>query len=242
MATVTGYTAERMKEIEDTTVVDGEVSGDDLILLTRAGTPINAGNVRGPQGIPGPGGSDISSVMDLLSPIGHIAAYGGDFSPEGWLLCDGASIVRDNYVALYNVIGTKYGSVDASHFNVPNLQQRFPVGKGNNAPYNNLGATGGSTDAVVVAHNHNHTHTINPDGQHSHTIAGDGGERIIVTYWGANDIITPVNPGSGDVVASHIDAGGWHAHSASWDATNAGGSGVNANLPPFIVINYIIRF
>jgi hypothetical protein len=53
MASVTGFTAERMKQIEDETVVDGDVVGDDLILTTRAGAPINAGNVRGPQGTPG---------------------------------------------------------------------------------------------------------------------------------------------------------------------------------------------
>jgi len=54
MATVTGFTAERMLEIENSTVVDGEVQGDNLILQTRDGTPINAGSVRGPQGVPGP--------------------------------------------------------------------------------------------------------------------------------------------------------------------------------------------
>ena len=57
MVKVTGFTAERMLQIENSTVVDGEVQSDQLILLTRAGTPIDAGNVRGPkgdQGIPGP--------------------------------------------------------------------------------------------------------------------------------------------------------------------------------------------
>jgi hypothetical protein len=50
VATVTGYTAERMKTIEDTTVVDGEIIGDNLHLLTRVGDHIDAGNVRGPKG------------------------------------------------------------------------------------------------------------------------------------------------------------------------------------------------
>jgi len=54
MATVNGYTAERMKEIEDTTVVGGSVSGvGNLMLTTRYGAQIDAGNVRGPQGIQG---------------------------------------------------------------------------------------------------------------------------------------------------------------------------------------------
>jgi hypothetical protein len=54
MATVTGLTAERMIEMENATIISGEVVGDDLILTTRDDTDINAGNVRGPIG---PGGS-----------------------------------------------------------------------------------------------------------------------------------------------------------------------------------------
>jgi hypothetical protein len=53
VATVTGYTSARMLEIEESTIIDGEIVGSDLILNPRVGTPINAGNVRGPQGVPG---------------------------------------------------------------------------------------------------------------------------------------------------------------------------------------------
>jgi hypothetical protein len=52
MATVNGYSAARMQQIEDETVVDGHVSGDSLILERRDGTVINAGVVQGPQGDP----------------------------------------------------------------------------------------------------------------------------------------------------------------------------------------------
>lgn len=53
MATVTGYTAEKMDEISDSTVVDGSVVDGDLILERRDGGTINAGSVVGPQGPPG---------------------------------------------------------------------------------------------------------------------------------------------------------------------------------------------
>ena len=46
---VTVLTAERMLEIEASSVVSGEVVGADLILETRGGTPIDAGNVRGAE-------------------------------------------------------------------------------------------------------------------------------------------------------------------------------------------------
>lgn len=56
MATITGYTAARMKQIEDSAIIDGDVIGDNLILKRFDGGEINAGSVRGPQGIQGPTG------------------------------------------------------------------------------------------------------------------------------------------------------------------------------------------
>ena len=75
MATVTGFTAARMLEIENSTVVSGEVVGDDLVLQTRDSTAINAGNVRGEKGDPGdpgdpgpegpPGESGVPSIQTI---------------------------------------------------------------------------------------------------------------------------------------------------------------------------------
>jgi hypothetical protein len=55
MATVTGYTAQKMKQIEDSTVNNAELVGGELILYQRDGTPINVGSVIG-EGVPGPPG------------------------------------------------------------------------------------------------------------------------------------------------------------------------------------------
>src|SRR4051812_30331270 len=62
MTTVTGLTAERMLAIEAESIVDGDISGNDLILTRHDGTQINAGNVRGPAGPVGPIGSDLSTL------------------------------------------------------------------------------------------------------------------------------------------------------------------------------------
>lgn len=58
-----------MLEIEAASIVDGEVVGDDLILTKHDASTINAGSVRGPQGDPGPTGSDLVVVtaQDLLA-------------------------------------------------------------------------------------------------------------------------------------------------------------------------------
>lgn len=64
MPTITGYTAERMKEIEDSAIVDGDVIGDNLILKRFDAGEINAGNVRGIQGIQGPVGQVAEAPSD----------------------------------------------------------------------------------------------------------------------------------------------------------------------------------
>lgn len=67
MATVTGFTAERMKEIEDTTIVGGFVNEEyHLILQQRNGVEIDAGPVRGPVGPVGPTGPGADDLSDLL--------------------------------------------------------------------------------------------------------------------------------------------------------------------------------
>ena len=62
MATVTGITAQHMLEISDANIVAAEVVGNDLILTTRGGDLINAGNVRGLTGPTGPTGPTSTTV------------------------------------------------------------------------------------------------------------------------------------------------------------------------------------
>lgn len=55
MATITGLTAERMQEIIDQQIVEANVIGGYLILVTEGGSPIVAGLVVGPAGPAGGG-------------------------------------------------------------------------------------------------------------------------------------------------------------------------------------------
>ena len=62
--------------------------------------------------------------------VGAVASFSGNNAlPEGWLLCNGAAVSRETYAALFNVIGTTYGSGNGSTtFNLPNLIDRFVQG------------------------------------------------------------------------------------------------------------------
>ena len=61
-------------------------------------------------------------------PIGSVIFYLGTTIPDGYLLCNGASLSRTEYPELFKVLGTKCGSVDSAHFNLPNLHHRFIEG------------------------------------------------------------------------------------------------------------------
>lgn len=73
MATVTGFTAERMLTIENETVVDGEVRDTNLFLIRRDGVEIDAGWVKGSPGGMGPQGPPgvIQSINDESKPIAY---------------------------------------------------------------------------------------------------------------------------------------------------------------------------
>lgn len=160
---------------------------------------------------------DLKNILNELLPvqmntakIGEIIAYAGSNEPLGWLKCDGRAVSRTTYSALFDVIGTTYGSGDGSTtFNLPNFVDRFPVGAGN---LYSLNEKDGSKDAVVVSHHH----LISSGWQ---TAAGQP-DRI--TYSSANGSYQ--NVGNGNIQFIQ----------------DTGVSGTGKNMPPYIGINYLI--
>ena len=59
---------------------------------------------------------------ERLTVSGMMAAYGGSTAPSGWLLCQGQSLKRTDYSSLFAAIGTTYGSVDGTHFTLPDMR------------------------------------------------------------------------------------------------------------------------
>ena len=84
-----------------------------------------------------------------IVPSGTIVGYGAASAPTGWLLCNDAAVSRSTYARLFAVIGTGYGAGDGSStFNVPDLRDKVPLGKGTNN--DTLGTTTGSAAASSV--------------------------------------------------------------------------------------------
>lgn len=102
-------------------------------------------------------------------PAGTMLDFGGTSAPTGFLLCDGTSYLRTDYPDLFTAIGTTWGSVDGTHFNVPNMQRRTAVGSGGSGTGtlgNAVGNTGGEE---------NHTMTLSELVGHTHGTWGSNG-------------------------------------------------------------------
>jgi microcystin-dependent protein len=168
-------------------------------------------------------------------PPGVYFPYGGATAPAGYLLCTGGAVSRQVYAALFAVIGTTYGVGDGSTtFNVPDFRDRMPIGAGN--LYANA-ATGGSKDAVVVAHTHSTTGTTSSDGAHTHTVLRNGTPTP-----GADPTGIAVESFDGNNNAPvTTTSSGAHTHTTTGTAASTGVSGTDANLPPYIACNYIIK-
>ena len=79
-------------------------------------------------------GATVSPHTDVapLCPAGTIIMWAGADSaiPGGYKLCNGQSLDRTDFAALFDAIGTSYGSADSDHFNVPDFRDRLAAGKG----------------------------------------------------------------------------------------------------------------
>jgi microcystin-dependent protein len=160
--------------------------------------------------------AQVAAVNSVVT--GSIQMWPTVTAPTGYLLCTGTAISRSTYAALFAVIGTTFGVGDGSTtFNLPNYTNRMPYGT-------TLGATGGSADAIVVSH----SHTITDPG-HLHSL----GYNVPVLSGGAGW----GNTGGGSTVITQTQT----ATTGITGTNTTGASGTNANLPPYLGINFIIK-
>jgi microcystin-dependent protein len=68
-----------------------------------------------------------SDQVAWVDDVGEICSFGvpATSTPENFLYCDGSSVSRAVYADLFRKIGTAFGSVDGSSFNLPDLRGRF---------------------------------------------------------------------------------------------------------------------
>lgn len=167
------------------------------------------------------------------TPVGTITMFGGSTAPTKWVLCDGRAISRTNYAALFQIIGTKYGSGNGSTtFNVPDMRNRFPVGAGSSYNLNSKGGADNVTlsTSQIPAHTHGNKSLTGITATQSYSNGTPTG--IVSSYYKNFNLAAP---GTGTQMGTHnqkIDAS--HEHDS------VGGGGSHENRPPYIGINFII--
>lgn len=178
-----------------------------------------------------------AALAAMLVPSGAVVPFAGVNAPSGWLVCAGQAVSRSDYAALFAVLGTVHGAGDGTTtFNLPDLRGRavFGVDSMSGAVAGRvtsavsginggaLGAAGGSE----AMQGHTHTATVTDPG-HSHVMQGTSG-----TTSGAycNQALT-----TGSLYSTRAATTGITV------ANSTTGGGNSQNMPPALMLNYIIK-
>ena len=177
----------------------------------------------GPAGPTGPAGA-------TTFPVGSIVMFGGSSAPSGWAICNGQALARTTYAALFSVIGTLYGTITPTTFNLPNLQGKVARGVGP-APFFPLASSGGADNTTLVANNLPvHTHPIT-DVSHNHSYERTNtisfGPSLAGNSGGTNNSTVT----SGDAFTGITTTDGNTTTNTPFSITN-----------PYLAVNYIIKF
>jgi len=164
--------------------------------------------------------------VDRFTHVGDVkmSVYNNDF--YGWLKCDGRSLSRTTYAALFAIIGTSFGSVDGSSFNIPDCRGRVlgTVGGGAGLTNRSLGDSVGAET---------HTLTTGEMPSHSHTSNAVGGTLGLVKADGSN---------TANSVDSSPAEPNLYAAPVALSINNAGGGGAHNNMQPTIFIGNVFIY
>ncbi|OPY95784.1 hypothetical protein A5906_07400 [Bradyrhizobium sacchari] len=182
-------------------------------------------------------GPDANQVI----PAGALMPFAGGAVPTGWLICEGQSVLRSDYPALFAAIDTRYGAADGTHFNVPDLRGRTVFGHdtsgtrlttaGGGIDGATLGASGGQQNRTLVTANlppyapagtiTNGAISISQNAISGSTTTGGGG--------------FPAGANSGATITASQGA-------STFTGSPQGGTSTPVQtLPPGLVLNYIIK-
>lgn len=171
----------------------------------------------------------VSDLAALAIAPGSIQMWGAASAPPNWLLCDGSSVLRTTYSALFSAIGTTFGSVDGTHFTLPDFCGYFPFGKSSSGTGSTLGGTFGAID---------HIHAADPpststssSGSHNH-----GGVTGAPSATQNNTALLNLTPVPSVTHTHTISTDGAHTHTVDIASFNTGVSN-----PPGLAMNFIIK-
>jgi microcystin-dependent protein len=178
-------------------------------------------------------GANLTGIEGI--PTATIVPWSSASVPTGFLECNGQTVSRSTYAALFAIVGTTYGAGDGSStFGVPDLQDNVAVGKSNNKA---LASTGGANNVSITSTGNIGGSTANATlstaqlASHSHP----GGGNVGTNAQSVGPISGNFNPGN----TGSTGSGSGHSHNMSANFT--GDAVTGAVLQPYLTIIYIIK-
>lgn len=152
--------------------------------------------------------------------IGELRMTSFNFAPKGWAMCNGQLLSINQNQALFSLLGTVYGGNGVNTFGLPNLQGRIPV---HFDADNALGTAQGTAT---------HAFTANEIPRHTHTVRAATATATAPSPAG-NVWANPGSPTFGALSGTTLPM--------APDAVSAAGSSIPvSNMPPYLVINWVI--
>jgi len=168
---------------------------------------------------------DIQNQISNTIPVGTILPYSAPIPPVGWLECNGAELLEEDYPELFNVIGRTFGGNPSNRtFKVPDLRGEFIRGWDNGRAIDS-GRQFGSFQNWKTGYPHN-SWTVS-DNTHRHNYRWENAAKGV-----AESRMHPSetsNNWSGAVISDNT-----HNHAI--------GGGDNETCPRNIALTYIIKY
>ena len=150
--------------------------------------------------------------------LGEIRLCSFNFAPKNWALCNGQLLPINTNQALFSLLGTTYGGNGQTTFALPDLRGRRPLHDGNGYTWGQSG--GAEAHTLTLAEMPAHTHYVRVQSAVGTQEAAAGG------YVAASGVDLPF-AGSAQGTSQQL-------------LTSVGGSQAHMNLPPYLVLNFII--
>jgi microcystin-dependent protein len=157
--------------------------------------------------------------------VGEIRMFGGNFPPNGWAFCNGATMAISENETLFQLIGTTYGGDGESTFNLPDLQGRVPIHQGT-GPDGQTYIVGEKAGVETV------TLTLQQIPNHNHAFIGTGNPGTTTNP--PNNIVAQ---NSGNTIYIEDQA---FVPLAPQSLLPEGGSQPHENIQPFLCVAFII--
>lgn len=101
----------------------------------------------------------LTADLRSVAPAGRVDWFAGSTPPAGWLACNGGTVSRTLYAALFAAIGVTYGAGDgATTFTLPDLRDDFIRGASGSR------AVGTRASDTTRSHSHGQTYASDAVG------------------------------------------------------------------------------